>query len=69
MSTDRKVGQGTVPAELPDLDGEADFGEMTRTLYATDASIYRVDPPELSGRRLPTISVERYSSLVKPERV
>ncbi|QCC56414.1 FAD-binding oxidoreductase (plasmid) [Natronorubrum bangense] len=26
------------------LEGEADFGEPTRTLYATDASIYEVKP-------------------------
>lgn len=44
MSTDRNTGQGAAPAELPTFDGQADFGEMTRTLYATDASIYRVEP-------------------------
>ncbi|WP_458210797.1 FAD-binding and (Fe-S)-binding domain-containing protein [Haladaptatus sp. NG-SE-30] len=44
MSTDRDAGKGAVPTDLPSLDGEADFGETTRTLYATDASIYRVEP-------------------------
>ena len=44
MSTDRSAGQETIPAGLPDLDGDADFDDMARTLYATDASIYRVKP-------------------------
>lgn len=26
------------------LDGDVDFGQSTRTSYATDASIYRVEP-------------------------
>jgi FAD/FMN-containing dehydrogenase/Fe-S oxidoreductase len=41
MSTDLR---DSVPTDLPTLDGEADFGDATRTLYATDASIYRVEP-------------------------
>ncbi|RBI60503.1 FAD-linked oxidase [halophilic archaeon] len=44
MSADGEQGRGVVPTELAGLDGEADFGETAQTLYATDASIYRVEP-------------------------
>ncbi|WP_135823700.1 FAD-binding and (Fe-S)-binding domain-containing protein [Halorussus ruber] len=43
-SANRDERRGSVPPDLRGLDGEADFGETTRTLYATDASIYRVEP-------------------------
>jgi FAD/FMN-containing dehydrogenase/Fe-S oxidoreductase len=43
-SAEQDAGPGPVPSELAGLDGEADFGETARTLYATDASIYRVEP-------------------------
>ncbi|WP_458188427.1 FAD-binding and (Fe-S)-binding domain-containing protein [Haladaptatus sp. NG-WS-4] len=44
MSVDRETEREAVPTGLPNLDGETDFGETARTLYATDASIYRVEP-------------------------
>ncbi|WP_137285551.1 FAD-binding and (Fe-S)-binding domain-containing protein [Halorussus salinisoli] len=44
MSTDREAGRRSVPTDLRGLDGDADFDETARTLYATDASIYRVEP-------------------------
>ncbi|WP_435362982.1 FAD-binding and (Fe-S)-binding domain-containing protein [Haloarchaeobius sp. DYHT-AS-18] len=44
MSVEGETGSGTVPDPLTRLDGEGDFGRTARTLYATDASIYRVEP-------------------------
>jgi FAD/FMN-containing dehydrogenase/Fe-S oxidoreductase len=42
MSTEYARGRPETLAD--DLDGEVDFGEQARTLYATDASVYEVEP-------------------------
>lgn len=44
MSTETDDGDGRAPAALTGLDGDADFGRTARSLYATDASIYRAEP-------------------------
>jgi FAD/FMN-containing dehydrogenase/Fe-S oxidoreductase len=44
MRVNRDAGPVSVPTKFRSLDGEADFGETARTLYATDASIYRIKP-------------------------
>ncbi|MGB9958733.1 FAD-binding and (Fe-S)-binding domain-containing protein (plasmid) [Haloferax prahovense] len=38
------MSEASLPKPLAALDGEVDFGDRTRTLYATDASIYREKP-------------------------